>query len=284
MKPQPMIEKDLTGYWTTTYPIGTENHLNDFYDAVEIMDDNPKKAEKIFKNIITYCGNGQLDAILHLGFLLMQNKKHIEGNALINKAYRIAIEAFPSNFKLKKDKLEWGDLNNRPIMRSIHAFGLELMKEQNFEKALKVFEFNLQLNPQDHQGIRFLILDCLFELKRPNDVLLFAKKHSDDDSVDFLYGKFLALYLLNKKDEAVIQLIKAKNNYPFVAEELIKIEHAFPHDEVGSALLASAGLGYADGSRTQAYYYWSRTRYFWYDATGVKELISILLTQQKTSK
>lgn len=269
---RPKIEKSLNDNWITIYPDKVEKLNDSYYDALELMDFDPKKAEKLFKKIIAIFGNGHLDAILHLGLLFHDTGKPIEGNALVIKAHKLAVESIPDNFVPGIDQLHWGHLENRPLLRTFHAYGLELMKEQNFEKAIKEFDFILKVNPNDNQGVRHLVIDCLFHLDRPADVLNFEILYPDEHSLEFLYGKFLALFLLDRKDEAKIQLKIARKKFPFVAEELTKTKHIFPADEFEKKF-RTAGYGYPVGSRQEAFAYWSASQQFWNKAKNIYNFI-----------
>jgi tetratricopeptide (TPR) repeat protein len=55
--------------------------------------------------------------------------------------------------------LHWGLIDNRPILRCMHGYGLCLWRLDQFEAADSVFERMLWLNPSDNQGVRFLIDD-----------------------------------------------------------------------------------------------------------------------------
>ena len=53
----------------------------------------------------------------------------------------------------------WGDLDSRPFMRALHGQGLCLWRLGRAEKAREVFAWMLTLNPNDNQGVRFLLHD-----------------------------------------------------------------------------------------------------------------------------
>jgi len=166
MRDQPYITKDIGGHWRTVYSENAEAFSDSFYEGLELMETDPKKAEKIFKQIITVCGNGHIDAILHLGFLYNETNKKIEGNALIHKAHNIALQAIPKDFDSTKERIEWGHIDNRPFLRTFHAIGLEYMEEEQYDKAIEKFNFILNVNPNDNQGVRFLVEDCNQKLKK----------------------------------------------------------------------------------------------------------------------
>ena len=52
---RPALVKDIAGDWRTVYPKENETFFDDFWEAAEIMDSNPVKAEQIFKKIISAC-------------------------------------------------------------------------------------------------------------------------------------------------------------------------------------------------------------------------------------
>ena len=53
--------------------------------------------------------------------------------------------------------LPWGHIDNRPILRCVHGFGLCLWRAGRFEEAERIFDRMLWLNPPDNQGVRFLL-------------------------------------------------------------------------------------------------------------------------------
>lgn len=268
----PRIVKQSDEHWTTVYPIGIEKYYESYYDAVEIIKIDPHKAERIFKRIISACGNGHIDAVLHLGILFCDSGKNIEGSALIAQAYRIAQEAIPVNFNPGIDRLQWYDIENRAILRAFYYFGIELMNEQNFERAIKEFEFILNVNPDDNQGVRFLLLACYFKQDRIDDILKLEKFFPEEQSIEFLYGKFLALYLLDMKNEAAKQLIKAQESYPFVVEEIISTHSIIHEDDIYDTFEMDNSES-TSGSKRQAIEYLQQTQSFWEKAKDIKLFI-----------
>ncbi len=53
----------------------------------------------------------------------------------------------------------WGCLATRPYMRAIHALGLAHLQSGNDDQARSCFERLLEMNPNDNQGIRYLLDD-----------------------------------------------------------------------------------------------------------------------------
>ena len=53
----------------------------------------------------------------------------------------------------------WLDVDSRPFMRALHGRGICLWRLEQVDKARQVFAQMLELNPNDNQGVRFLLHD-----------------------------------------------------------------------------------------------------------------------------
>ena len=94
-----------------------------------------------------------LDAHAHLGNLAFDGMpkdaiRHYEAGV------RIGELSLPEDFN---GLLPWGWVDNRPLLRCLHGYGLCLRRLGHFGEAKRVFERMLWLNPSDNQGARFLI-------------------------------------------------------------------------------------------------------------------------------
>jgi len=253
------------GEWELDHPKCVHEYSSDFYDAIELMDYEPATAERKLKAIIKKC-DSHIDAFLHLGFLYNSIGKEIEGNDLINQAHSIALDSIPKNFDEQNAEILWGFLENRPFLRTFQAVGLELMKEGDFVKASEKFGFGLNVNPNDNQGLRYLLLECYFHLNNPARALELIKLYENEASIDFEYGSVLANYQLGNLKKAEKSLQSAVANSPLGAKEIIKKRHTKPKNE-------AFGFGIAMGGKYEAYDYWMRTKKFWTETEGLIDFI-----------
>ena len=60
----------------------------------------------------------------------------------------------------------WGFLETRPYMRARHGLALTLLKLGEEAVAMEHFRVMLKLNPNDNQGIRYLLLGSLLRRRR----------------------------------------------------------------------------------------------------------------------
>jgi tetratricopeptide (TPR) repeat protein len=93
----------------------------------------------------------------------------------------------------------WGFLETRPYMRARHGLALTLLQLGEEDAAIAHFRAMLKLNPNDNQGIRYLLLGSL--LKRGDTPALKAllADYPDEWSVYWLYTRVLLAY---REDQA----------------------------------------------------------------------------------
>lgn len=96
-----------------------------------------------------------LDAHAHLGNFVFD---HRPGEAIRHHEAGLRIGELSLGERFE-GLLPWGHVDNRPFLRCLHGYGLCLWRLGRFDKAGRVFERMLWLNPSDNQGVRFLRQD-----------------------------------------------------------------------------------------------------------------------------
>lgn len=136
------------------------------------------------------------------------------------KVYRAAVEDAvreQGGAVKQKDVPYWLEIDTRPYMRARHGLGLTLMQLHRYGEALKEFEILMDLNPNDNQGIRFLLADVYHFLGNLEKA---EKYYEEYGEVDSLYGYSLLLYFSGKQSQAEGLLKKAVKGAPFIAQIL----------------------------------------------------------------
>ncbi len=88
----------------------------------------------------------------------------------------------------------WGFLETRPYMRARHGLALTLLKLGKEEEAIEHFRAMLTLNPDDNQGIRYLMLGILLHRDDISSLKTLLADYADDWSVHWLYTRALLAY------------------------------------------------------------------------------------------
>lgn len=88
----------------------------------------------------------------------------------------------------------WGILETRPYMRA--RFGLAqclwLLGER--DKAIEHYQDMLRLNPNDNQGVRYALVNCLLEQGRDQQVEELLRRYKDDAAATWVYSRALWLF------------------------------------------------------------------------------------------
>jgi tetratricopeptide (TPR) repeat protein len=115
--------------------------------------------------------------------------------------YREAVRTFHERYKEvyfgKNSGHFWGILETRPFMYALKGYGRSFWENGETAQAIETYDYMLELNPNDDQGVRFVLVNWLFitgDLKRVRKLLSRYK----DNVAGILFGKLL-LSLLDDK-------------------------------------------------------------------------------------
>jgi tetratricopeptide (TPR) repeat protein len=87
----------------------------------------------------------------------------------------------------------WGLLETRPYMRARAGLAATLLDLGKMEEAATHFQELLRLNPEDNQGVRYLLGPCLLQLGRTKELAKLLDTY-DEDSAEWRYLAALAVY------------------------------------------------------------------------------------------
>jgi tetratricopeptide (TPR) repeat protein len=88
----------------------------------------------------------------------------------------------------------WGFLETRPYMRVRAGLAVTLLKLGEEDAAVDHFRAMLKLNPNDNQGIRYLLLACLLRRGDAEEVKALLSPYGDEWSAYWLYTRALIAY------------------------------------------------------------------------------------------
>jgi tetratricopeptide (TPR) repeat protein len=136
------------------------------------------------------------------------------------KVYRTAVDDAvreQGGVVKREDVPYWLEMETRPYMRARHGLGLSLMQLHRYEEALREFEILMDLNPNDNQGVRFLLGDVHHFTGNPEKAEQCYREYED---VESQYGHALLQNFSGKEATASAMLIKCLKGAPFIARIL----------------------------------------------------------------
>jgi tetratricopeptide (TPR) repeat protein len=101
---------------------------------------------------------GHADAWVHLGNQRFEEERVAEALTLYEWG-QAAAEARTIGDPAHYPAPFWLDVDSRPFMRALHGRGLCLWRLGQIDEARQIFAQMLELNPNDNQGVRFLLHD-----------------------------------------------------------------------------------------------------------------------------
>jgi len=194
--------------------------FDQYYDASEIYESGDyEKAINKFRYLIKK-DSSFFPAMNDIGWSFIEKNKYSKALGYYEMAYKIANEKIPRSFN---GKIIWGYVDNRHYLRTLHGLGMALYYSHKYEKAIKIFEQILEYNPNDNQGIRYLIGDLYLTLGENIKAEESFVENLDSPSIRYSYG--LLLHNSKRFSEAIMQfalaIIEDEYIYKFLVNEKI---------------------------------------------------------------
>ncbi|MEK7404462.1 MAG: tetratricopeptide repeat protein [Acidobacteriota bacterium] len=137
---------------------------------------------------------------------------------------RLAVEAgersLGSDFIRDNSGHFWGMIETRPLMRAKHGLGMALVDAGQNQEAISQLEEMLELNPNDNQGVRDILLGLYLldgDLTGADRLL---GQYRDDCGATFVWGRVLRDLIAGNLRGAASAIKKAMRSNPHVAEVL----------------------------------------------------------------
>ena len=95
-----------------------------------------------------------IDGHAHIGNVLHERREYKGALVAYERGYALGVAALPAAFT---DRILWRALENRPFLRAALGIALTQSKLGRHADSISMLETMLMWNPEDHQGIRFVI-------------------------------------------------------------------------------------------------------------------------------
>lgn len=102
----------------------------------------------------------------------------------------------------------WGLLSTRPYMRARAGLAKTLWELGNKEEAVEHYDDMLRLNPNDNQGIRYILLPFLIELGRTKDAEKLYNEYKEDSMACWPYSRTLLDFIAHGNSTLTTQSLQ----------------------------------------------------------------------------
>lgn len=230
---------------------------------------NIRDAENLFRKALQQ-DPSLADAYNGLGNTLYDRGRFAEAQAM----YRTGLEK--ARAELGSDGIYdyawWEDLDTRPYMRARHGLGLSYWQQGKFEDAIGEFKELLKRNPNDNQGVRFL-LGGAYHIKGDLRAALSYYRSAEetmlgdrDPTVEFNLGLLLAQ--MHRYEPALFQWRSAFFQNPYIPLVVLSDgRHRF--GRVDKEIFAAVSTAVS---------YWFVYRHFWRRRRRFRTLLNLVYT------
>lgn len=145
-----------------------------------------------------------------------------EAKEFYEKAVQAGERALGAEFFDREAGYFWGITDTRPYMRARQGLGECLWYLGEKQEAIAHYTEMLRLNPNDNQGIRYTLLNCLLEAGDGEAIETLIQQYDDESSTLWAYS--YALWLFKKEgasDNAEAALQKALKENEWVPDYLL---------------------------------------------------------------
>ncbi len=116
----------------------------------------------------------------------------------------------------------WGILETRPYMRARQGLALALWELGERSEAIEHYQQMLHLNPNDNQGIRYLLASALLEEGLDDDLGELLESYEDDAGASWVYARALWRFRTEGDDEEARSALEEAISFnPFVPGYLL---------------------------------------------------------------
>jgi tetratricopeptide (TPR) repeat protein len=141
--------------------------------------------------------------------------------------YQKAIDAFHKNrgaqFFRERSGCFWGILETRPYMRAMQGYGRCLWDSGETEAAVQVYQKMLELNPNDNQGVRYMLVSWLLILKKYDEARALIKTYDEDAGLAIFCGRLLLTIIEKRSKASIARLYRQASTYnPHVVPFILK--------------------------------------------------------------
>ena len=165
-----------------------------------------------------------IDVHAHIGNALLRQGKTGLALAAFQKGVALGTAAIPQGYS---GLIEWNDLENRPFLRAVHGAALCHLRRRHWRKAIPLLEDLLAWNPDDNQGIRYLIGSVYLRAGKLDEARTALDLRGDPDPGS-LYDLGLLLFIRGQHIAAATALRRGFIENGYIAEILCGMPRPLP--------------------------------------------------------
>ncbi len=164
-----------------------------------------------------------IDGHAHIGNALYDRGEFDRALEAYERGYSLGTAVLPDGFE---EFIEWRHLENRPFLRAAHGVALSQLRLGRRGEGISTMEKMLSWNPDDHQGVRFMIGSEYLRAGRDDRAGSFFR--TEAGYPPYRYEMALLLLRRGRRVEAATSLRRGFVENAYIAEILCGSPHPLP--------------------------------------------------------
>lgn len=198
--------------WNKSY----QKIFDRYYSAVELYQSgNINQALSKFRYILRKKSDF-VPAINEIAWYYTERYNFVKAKEYYETALNLCNSKIPDDFE---GIVPWHFFENRHYLRTLQGYGIMCMKSLEYENALALLEKNYRLNPNDNQGIRYLLGDVYLFLNNYSNAEKYFKEYPEYSPYRYSYG--VLLFKQKKYLESIVQFCKGIIENEFIFKLII---------------------------------------------------------------
>lgn len=235
----------------------------------EVLNNEEKAEDKIYQAYDTTKAKGlklaqqalKLDknCIMAYQYLAEHQKYLSKSIEYYKKGIAIGNKKFGGKYEEENKGHFWMIFETRPYMTCLFNLSECEYLNGNIDESIRLIEYLLELNPNDNQGVRYILSSHLLEAEAYDKYEKHAKANQDDGGVFFAFNNTLFEFIRSKDSIGANALLsKAREHNKYVIPMLSK----------NAKMLSNS---YSMGSKEEADYYCEYNAKLWQKTEGAIE-------------
>jgi hypothetical protein len=212
------------------------------------------------------------DAANNLAQFYGYNENYRSVKRVYEVAVALARSYIPPEFVPGKHHIIWAYLDNRPFLRLLNDYAQFIEVNDKISRAIPLYEEILSYNPNDNQGVRYVLATAYLKTNQPEKVIELASHYPHEIGPDLVMGKVLALLKLGETEQASNYFKRNKKYQMHVVKELLKSSHPRPKKIEEDRITV--------GGDDEAWYYWQQQGALWETTKGAKNFLREACSRQ----
>jgi len=213
--------KNMQGQSLDDLPARTDKKGRSQDLVFEAYEQSVSKGKKLVKQALELNPNN-VDAYNYLAGIEKDIDKAIK---MFEKAIKAGEKTLGKKFFKEEKGYFWGIIETRPYMRAKAGLADCFVAKKEIEKAIYIYEEMLELNPNDNQGIRYLLSTLLLSKNDLTKFKSFIENIEEEDCAVWTYNN--ALYYFKKSGQTAKSdkaLLNAYKSNKYVIDYMLGIK------------------------------------------------------------